>query len=122
LQTDYGQGLPQRTPAMLVNPSNPNAANDVSNVRAAAQTLGLQLKVLHVSNLHETEAAFSTMVEQRAGALLVGMSAFVGGLPWAGASLLRRHECSEKIIAFVQKVIGSTVACRTDRGRWGRRP
>jgi putative ABC transport system substrate-binding protein len=77
--------------AMLVNPSNPNAANDMKNVQVAAQMLGLQLLVLRASDLHETEAAFSTMVEQRVGALLVGISAFIGGLPDYIIPLATRH-------------------------------
>jgi putative ABC transport system substrate-binding protein len=79
------------TIAMLVNPSNPNAANDMKNVQVAAQILGLQLLVLRASDLHETEAAFSTMVEQRVGALLVGISAFIGGLPDYIIPLATRH-------------------------------
>jgi putative ABC transport system substrate-binding protein len=77
--------------AMLSNPSNPNAANDVKNVQAAAQTFGLQLLVLRVSNLSETEAAFSTMVKQRVGAVLVGTSAFVGNSPDYIIPLATRH-------------------------------
>jgi ABC-type uncharacterized transport system substrate-binding protein len=77
--------------AMLVNPSNPNAANDMKNVQVAAQMLGLQLLVLRASDLHETEAAFSIMVEQRVGALLVGISAFIGGLPDYIIPLATRH-------------------------------
>jgi putative tryptophan/tyrosine transport system substrate-binding protein len=77
--------------AMLVNPSNPNAANDMKNVQVAAQMLGLQLLVLRASDLHEMEAAFSTMVEQRVGALLVGISAFIGGLPDYIIPLATRH-------------------------------
>jgi putative ABC transport system substrate-binding protein len=79
------------TIAMLVHPSNPNAANDMKNVQVAAQVLGLQLLVLRASDLHETEAAFSTMVEQRVGALLVGISAFFGGLPDYIIPLATRH-------------------------------
>jgi putative tryptophan/tyrosine transport system substrate-binding protein len=106
--------------AMLVNPSNPNAANDVSNVRAAAQTLGLQLKVLHVSNLHETEAAFSTMVEQRAGALLVGMSAFVGGLPDYIIPLATRHAIPAIYPWRNHAVAGGLMSYGTDQAETGR--
>ena len=106
--------------AMLVNPNNPNAANDMSNVRAAAQTLGLQLKVLHVSNLHETEAAFSTMVEQRAGALLVGMSAFVGGLPDYIISLATRHSIPAIYPWRNHAVAGGLMSYGTDQAETGR--
>jgi putative ABC transport system substrate-binding protein len=106
--------------AMLVNPSNPNAANDVSNVRAAAQTLGLQLMVLHVSNLHETETAFSTMVEQRAGALLVGMSAFLGGLPDYIIPLATRHAIPAIYPWRNHTVAGGLMSYGTDQAETGR--
>jgi putative ABC transport system substrate-binding protein len=77
--------------AMLADPHNPNAANDVKEAQSAAQTLGLRLLVLNASTLDETEAAFTTMVEQRAGALLAGIDAFLGRFPDYIIPLAARH-------------------------------
>jgi putative ABC transport system substrate-binding protein len=79
------------TIAMLVDPRNPNAANDVKEAQSAAHTLGLRLLVLNASTLDETEAAFTTMVEQRAGALLAGIDAFLGRFPDYLVPLAARH-------------------------------
>ncbi|MEZ2148042.1 ABC transporter substrate-binding protein [Bradyrhizobium sp. DN5] len=54
---------------VLVNPDNPNA--DVTGLRSAASSSGLQLLVLEARNLPELEQAFATSVERRANALLV---------------------------------------------------
>jgi putative ABC transport system substrate-binding protein len=79
------------TIAMLVDPHGPNHANDVKAAQTAAQTLGLRLLVINASTLNETEAAFATMVEQRAGALLAGIDAFLGRFPDYIIPLAARH-------------------------------
>jgi putative ABC transport system substrate-binding protein len=60
----------------LVNQTSPNADADTKNVQAAAELLGQKLLVLHASTDSELEAAFVTLVQQRAGALMVGPDAF----------------------------------------------
>ena len=59
--------------AYLVNPTNPGFAEpEMKEVQQAARSLGLNLLVLKASNPSEIDAAFATLVEQQAGALLVG--------------------------------------------------
>jgi len=77
--------------AMLINPDNPNAANDVKDVQTAAQKLGLQLVVLNSGNEREIEAAFAAMVRQRVDARFVGISASFGNLPDSIIALANRH-------------------------------
>jgi putative ABC transport system substrate-binding protein len=62
--------------AMLVNPSNPNAEPDANDAQAAAGLLGLRLLVLKASDRSSIEAAFASLVQQRAGALLVSSDVF----------------------------------------------
>jgi putative ABC transport system substrate-binding protein len=62
--------------AFLVNPKSPSAAPDIEEAQAAAQALGRKLNVLKASAEHDVEVAFSTMHEQRVGALLVGADPF----------------------------------------------
>jgi ABC-type uncharacterized transport system substrate-binding protein len=58
--------------AGLVNPANATIAKATTNeLRAAAGALGLELKVLEASSNREIDAAFSSLVQQRVGALLV---------------------------------------------------
>jgi putative tryptophan/tyrosine transport system substrate-binding protein len=58
--------------ALLVNPSNPFSEPETRNVRDVARSLGLQLHVLQASTANDIDAAFATVVELRAGALVVG--------------------------------------------------
>jgi putative tryptophan/tyrosine transport system substrate-binding protein len=63
--------------AFLVNPSNaPITGGEVIEVRKAATSLGLQLHILNASTIGEIDAAFATLAQARAGALLIGGDAF----------------------------------------------
>jgi putative ABC transport system substrate-binding protein len=57
--------------AMLVNPNDPWAASQISDTQSAAQSVGQHLVVLKASTEHDIDAAFSTLANQRAAALLV---------------------------------------------------
>jgi putative ABC transport system substrate-binding protein len=66
------------TVAMLVNPTTPLlTASETRGVRTAADSLGLQLHILDASTETEIEAAFGTLVEVRAGALIVSVDPFL---------------------------------------------
>jgi putative ABC transport system substrate-binding protein len=56
---------------LLVNADNPNAQAEAPEIQAAADALGQRLEVLTASTDSDLEAAFTTMVERRAGALVV---------------------------------------------------
>ena len=59
--------------ALLVNPSNTALAETITKeLEAAARTLGVQLHVLHASSERELDTAFATLVQLRAGALVIG--------------------------------------------------
>ena len=62
---------------MLVNPKLPESARLQREGHEAARTLGRQLLVLNASSASEIDAAFATMRERRAGALLVGADPFL---------------------------------------------
>jgi ABC-type uncharacterized transport system substrate-binding protein len=63
--------------ALLVNPKLPEAARTLNDAQEAARTLGVQLLVLYASTPTEINTAFATLVQQRAGALLVGGDAYL---------------------------------------------
>ena len=64
----------------LVNPSNVDTAERaVKDVKAAAPAIGLQIQVLNASTSDEIDAAFATLVRERADALLVAPDAFFNG-------------------------------------------
>src|SRR5437764_4082093 len=57
--------------AMLVNPTNPSAETDIEDVQKAAAAVGQRISLLRASSEREIDAAFETVVQQRADALLV---------------------------------------------------
>jgi putative ABC transport system substrate-binding protein len=58
--------------ALLVNPTNPNAAKLSTDLEAAAQKLALSLRVLHAKAERDFVMAFAALAQLRAGALLIG--------------------------------------------------
>jgi putative tryptophan/tyrosine transport system substrate-binding protein len=63
--------------AALVNPTNSNsAANNEKEVQAAARAIGLQVRILSAANEGDFDTAFAQLIQQHAGALLVGTDAF----------------------------------------------
>ena len=58
---------------LLVNPTDPALAeSDASAVRAAAQTLGLELHVLNASTDRDFDAIFAKLIQLRADGLVIG--------------------------------------------------
>jgi len=57
--------------AVLVNPSNPNSEPQLAELHDAARMIGLSLAVLKASSETEIEAAFATLAEASARALVV---------------------------------------------------
>jgi putative tryptophan/tyrosine transport system substrate-binding protein len=58
--------------ALLVNLTNPYADILSRNLQAAARTLDLQLHILHASTEHDFDTVFATLVQLRAGGLVIG--------------------------------------------------
>ncbi len=58
--------------ALLINSTGPNAETTLRSVRAAADTLGLQIQVVNASSARDFDAAIATAVGQGARALFVG--------------------------------------------------
>jgi putative ABC transport system substrate-binding protein len=77
--------------ALLVNPTNRSAEIQVSDVQAAARALGRQLHVLHASTEHDIDAAFATLVQLRAGALVIAPESFFNSRSEQFAALALRH-------------------------------
>jgi putative tryptophan/tyrosine transport system substrate-binding protein len=59
------------TVALLANPNNPNFGADPPETEAAANALGRRLEVLRATTERDLDAAFTTIVERQAGALVV---------------------------------------------------
>ncbi len=78
--------------AALVNPKNAANAEAVTrDVAAAASAIGVRIDVVHASDSREIEAAFATLVRNRADALLVGTDPFFYSRRLQLATLAARH-------------------------------
>jgi putative ABC transport system substrate-binding protein len=77
--------------ALLVNPTNPNAEALSREVQAAALVLGLQLHVLHASTERDFDTAFATLVQLRAGGLVIATDGFFIGRSEQLAAQVLRH-------------------------------
>jgi putative tryptophan/tyrosine transport system substrate-binding protein len=60
-----------RVVAVLANPNNPNAENDVADAQTAGRALGQEIHVLPVASEQEVEAAFTTLAQLKADALVL---------------------------------------------------
>jgi putative tryptophan/tyrosine transport system substrate-binding protein len=61
---------------VLADPVNQDIQSFIADQRAAARTLGLQLVVVNARTDSDLETAFATFLQQRVGAVLVGISSF----------------------------------------------
>ena len=77
--------------AYLVNPSNPSSALELKEALAAADTLGIQLRVLNASTEGELDAAFAALVKSRADALVVAGEPFFDSQRQRIVALAARH-------------------------------
>ena len=80
-----------RVIALLVNPNNANAERIIRDVQEAAGAKGVQLPILKASTEGEIDAAFASLVQLRAGALVVGPDPFFTSRLDQLVALLSRH-------------------------------
>jgi putative ABC transport system substrate-binding protein len=79
------------TMAVLVNPDYPDAGIQIKEVEEAARTLGLRLHILKARIESDFDTAFATIVQQRAGALLVASDPFLFSRREQLVALAARH-------------------------------
>ncbi len=65
-----------KTIALLINPENANALRDFTTVQEAARSLGVRVVVLRSSTKTSFENIFSSLAQEKAGALLVNADVF----------------------------------------------
>jgi putative ABC transport system substrate-binding protein len=76
---------------ILVNPNNPQAKTQSREVQAAAPAIRQHVLILSASTERELETAFATLVQERAGALLVAADTFFTSQPALLVALTARH-------------------------------
>jgi putative tryptophan/tyrosine transport system substrate-binding protein len=76
--------------AVLVNPKSPEADSQVAFIRDAAGAVGQSVQ-LKASTEREIQAAFAALVQQRAGAVLIGADPFFNNQRQQLIELAARH-------------------------------
>jgi len=77
--------------AVVVNPTSPTAPLQLRNLHTAAETLGVQLHVLHASTEQEFDAAFTALPHLRAGGLVFTSDPYFANRSQQLAALAVRH-------------------------------
>jgi putative ABC transport system substrate-binding protein len=107
--------------AVLVNPSNTNTEPLSRDLRSAALAIGLQIHVLQASTERDIDAAFATLPQLRAGALVIGTDPFFNSRSDQLAALALRH-AMPTIFQFREFAAAGGVlsygASTTDSYRW----
>ncbi len=81
----------ERVIGFLVNPNNPNADPDTKDAQAAARVIGLTLRPLAAASERDFEQVFATIMQERIGALLVGVEPSFWGQREKLTALAARH-------------------------------
>ena len=74
-----------------MDPASPLTPSIITDLQAAARTLGLQLFIVNAGNDSDLETAFATLSQQRVGAVQVGGSPFYNRRMEQLAVLAARH-------------------------------
>jgi putative tryptophan/tyrosine transport system substrate-binding protein len=76
---------------LLVNPNNSNSERIIGDMQEAARAKAVQLHILKAGTESEIDAAFATLFQQQAGALIVGGDPFFEGRREQFVALASRH-------------------------------
>jgi len=79
------------TISVLVNPKNPNTKAQLSEVQSAAQSLARRIAVVNASGVDELDAAFVSLAQHQAQALLLTSDVMFSGQPNKIAAPSVRH-------------------------------
>jgi putative ABC transport system substrate-binding protein len=77
--------------AALINPTNALSETLLRELQTAARILGLELHVMHASAERDFDAVFRSLIQFRAGALVIGPDAFFFSQSKQLAALAARH-------------------------------
>ena len=77
--------------ALLINPANTGAERSVRETQEAARAKGVQLPILRAGTESDIDAAFSSLVQLQAGALVVQADPFLDGQREQLVALAARH-------------------------------
>jgi putative ABC transport system substrate-binding protein len=77
--------------AFLVNPKNPIAESDTRDLKSAAKAIGQEILVFNTSTEGDIDSAFTALMDQHAGAVLVQSDPLLNSKPNKIVALAARH-------------------------------
>ena len=77
--------------ALLTHPNSPDASEELRDLNTAAKSIGQELLVVSATSDRDFEAAFASIVQHRAGALLIGQDPFLFQAGGQLVALAARH-------------------------------
>jgi putative ABC transport system substrate-binding protein len=101
--------------AVLVNPANIASTESIRDIPEAARAMGLQIQVLNASTRSEIEAAFATLVRDRADALFVAGDVFFTSRRVQFATLAARYRIPASYPSREAVEAGGLMTYATDR-------
>jgi len=102
--------------AVLVNPANvPATESALRDIPNAARTMGLQIEVLNASTSREIEAAFATLVRDRADALYIAGDVFFTSRRVQFVTLAAHHRIPASYASRQAVEAGGLMAYDSDR-------
>ena len=101
--------------AMLVNPANPATESAIRDIPEAARAMGLQIQVLNASTRSEIEAAFTSLVRDRAEALYVAGDVFFASRRVQFATLAASYRIPASYASRQAVEAGGLMAYDSDR-------
>jgi putative ABC transport system substrate-binding protein len=103
--------------AMLVNPANPSAVQaETKDLHSAANVLGVRVLLLNGGSESDIAAAFATLVEQKAGALLISADAFFQAADHQIISLAARYAIPAMFYDRASVAAGALLSYGADPG------
>jgi putative ABC transport system substrate-binding protein len=79
------------TIAVLLNPTNPSARTNETDIQKAASALGLQARIINAASEKDIDAAFETLGRERPHALVVGADSVLHSLAELIVKLAAKH-------------------------------
>jgi ABC-type uncharacterized transport system substrate-binding protein len=101
--------------AVVVNPANIASTESIRDIPEAARAMGLQIQVLNASTSREIEAAFATLVRDRADALYIAGDVFFTSRRVQFVTLAAHHRIPASYASRQAVEAGGLMAYDSDR-------
>jgi ABC-type uncharacterized transport system substrate-binding protein len=101
--------------AVLVNPANIGSTESIRDIPQAARAMGLQIQVLNASTSREIEAAFASLVRDRADALYVAGDVFFTSRRVQFVTLAAHHRIPASYASREAVEVGGLMGYTADR-------